>query len=146
MCLAGNMEGAMQVSAEFFFYSGMQNDWGTALKHPNIFPALHVFISFFQVIKGLHCKSRASENPIRMSDSHLCIPRNETVQPRYFQNRILMFCLPIPTLWEIYMYKLSRIGIFFAAAKYSMWTDPGNIYRNALKFGHFFNFDTFFWC
>ncbi len=29
---------------------------------------------------------------------HLCIPRNETVQPRYFQNRIKMFCLSIPTL------------------------------------------------
>ncbi len=25
-CLAGNMECAMQVSAEFFFYSGTQND------------------------------------------------------------------------------------------------------------------------
>ncbi len=37
----------------------------------------------------------------------LCIPRNETVQPRYFQNRIIMFCLPIPTLmylWDIYKF------------------------------------------
>jgi hypothetical protein len=25
-------------------------------------------------------------------------PRNETVQPRYFQNRIIMFRLPIPTI------------------------------------------------
>ncbi len=42
-----------------------------------------------------------------MFGSHLCIPRNETVQPRYFQNRIIMFCLPIPTLiypWEIYAF------------------------------------------
>ncbi len=42
-----------------------------------------------------------------MSGSHLCIPRNATVQPRYFQNRIIMFCLPIPTLiylWEIYIF------------------------------------------
>ncbi len=30
--------------------------------------------------------------------SHLCIPRYETVQPPYFQNRIIMFYLPIPTL------------------------------------------------
>ncbi len=41
-----------------------------------------------------------------MSGSHI-IPRNETVQPPYFQNRIVMFCLPIPTLiylWEIYIF------------------------------------------
>ncbi len=42
-----------------------------------------------------------------MSGSHLCIPRNETVKPPYFQNRIIMFCLPNPTLiylWEIYIF------------------------------------------
>ncbi len=27
----------------------------------------------------LHCKWRAGENPIKMSGSHLCIPRNETI-------------------------------------------------------------------
>jgi hypothetical protein len=32
-----------------------------------------------------------------MSGSDLCIPRNETVRARYFQNRIIMFCLPIST-------------------------------------------------
>ncbi len=40
-----------------------------------------------------------------MSGSNLCI--NETVQPPYFQNRIIMFCLTIPTLiylWEIYLF------------------------------------------
>ncbi len=44
-----------------------------------------------------------------MSGSHLCIPRNETVQPPCFQNSIMMFCLPIPkylvanaTLLDIY--------------------------------------------
>ncbi len=54
-----------------------------------------------------------------MSGSHLCIPRNETVQPRYFQNRIIMFCLPIPTLiyqWEIYIFP--GLVCLFAAAKY----------------------------
>ncbi len=43
----------------------------------------------------------------KMSGSHFCIPRNETVQPPFFQNRIMMSCLPIPTfiyLWEIYMF------------------------------------------
>jgi hypothetical protein len=39
--------------------------------------------------------------------SIFCIPRNETVQPRYFQNRIITFCLPISTfmyLWAIYIF------------------------------------------
>ncbi len=42
-----------------------------------------------------------------MSCSPLCVPINETVQPPYFQNRSIMFCLPIPTLiylWEIYIF------------------------------------------
>ncbi len=42
-----------------------------------------------------------------MSGSHLCIPIYETVQPHYFQNRIIMFCLPVTTLiylWEIYIF------------------------------------------
>jgi hypothetical protein len=54
-----------------------------------------------------------------MSGSLLCSPRNEILQPRYFQNRIIMFCLPIPTLiylWEIYMFPGSVC--LFAAAKY----------------------------
>jgi hypothetical protein len=54
-----------------------------------------------------------------MSGSHLCIPRTETVQPHYFQNRIIMFCLPIPTLiyqWEIYIFP--GLVSLFAAAKY----------------------------
>ncbi len=37
----------------------------------------------------------------------LCIPRNETARPRYFQNRIIMFCLSISTLmylWAIYIF------------------------------------------
>jgi hypothetical protein len=37
---------------------------------------------------------------------HLCIPRNKTARPCYFQNRIIMVCLPISTfmsLWAIYI-------------------------------------------
>ncbi len=52
-------------------------------------------------------KWRTGENPKWMSGSHLCISRNETVQPPYFQNRIIIFSLPIPTLtylWEIYVF------------------------------------------
>ncbi len=32
-----------------------------------------------------------------MSGSYLCIPRNDTAWPSCFQNRIIMFCLPIST-------------------------------------------------
>ncbi len=42
-----------------------------------------------------------------MSGSHWCIPRNESEQPPYFQNRIIMFCFSIPALiylWEIYIF------------------------------------------
>ena len=56
-----------------------------------------------------------------MSGSHLCIPRNETVQPPYFQNRIIMFCVPIPTLiystCERFIYFQDR-SVYLAAAKY----------------------------
>jgi hypothetical protein len=51
-----------------------------------------------------------------MSDSHLCIHKN-----CYFQNRIIMFCLPVPTL----IYCICERFIFFqdqsaysAAGKY----------------------------
>ncbi len=40
-----------------------------------------------------------------MSGFDRCTPRNEIVRPRYFQNRIIMFCLPVFTfmyLWAIY--------------------------------------------
>ncbi len=56
-----------------------------------------------------------------MSSSHLCIPRNETVQPPYFQNRIIMLCLPVPTLiylWETYILYFQDRSVCFAAAKY----------------------------
>jgi hypothetical protein len=42
-----------------------------------------------------------------MSGSDLSIPINETVWPRYFQSRILKFCLPIfkfMYLWAIYIF------------------------------------------
>jgi hypothetical protein len=50
---------------------------------------------------------KAHENPILISDSDLCIPRNETARPHYFQNRIIMFSPPISTflyLWGIYIF------------------------------------------
>ncbi len=55
-----------------------------------------------------------------MSDSHLCISRNETAQPRYFQNRIIMFYLPILTLIYVSMRDLyfQDRSVYFAAARY----------------------------
>ncbi len=69
----------------------------------------------------MHCKWRDGENSISMSGSHLCFPRNETVQPPYVKNSIIMFCLPIPTLiylWEIYIFPRLVCPQYFAAAKY----------------------------
>ncbi len=37
-----------------------------------------------------------------MSGSDLCIPRNETVWPCYFQNRIIKLCLPISTFMYLW--------------------------------------------
>ncbi len=45
-----------------------------------------------------------------MSGSHLCIPRNETVQPHFFQNRIIMFCL-LKFLHSVSDLYISRIGL-----------------------------------
>ncbi len=50
------------------------------------------------------------ENPISMSGSYLCIPRNETVISKtelYCLPYCILSCLPVPTLiylWEIYKF------------------------------------------
>ncbi len=45
----------------------------------------------------------------------------------YFQNTIIVFCLPVPTLiylvWDLY---ISRIGLPILLQE-NMWTDAGNI-------------------
>jgi hypothetical protein len=51
-----------------------------------------------------------------MSGSHLCIPRNETVQSPYFQNRIIMFCLV-----SVRVLYISSIGLFILLQP-NMWT------------------------
>ncbi len=69
-----------------------------------------------------------------MSGSHLYIPRNETVQLPYFQTRIIMFSLPIPTLiflWEIYVFpgsvcllrcsQICGLGIYKSLTDTWMW-------------------------
>ncbi len=49
--------------------------------------------------------------------------KNETVQPPYFQNRIIMFCLSIPTtiyLWEIYIF-LGSVFLFCCSQICACW-------------------------
>jgi hypothetical protein len=65
-----------------------------------------------------HCKRRAGENPIRMSGSHLCIPRNKAACTRYFQNIIIMFCLSISTFTYLERFLNSQDwSAYFAAVK-----------------------------
>ncbi len=58
-----------------------------------------------------------------MSGSDLCIPRNETARPRYFQNRIIMFHNVLSLNFHIHVSArdlyIPRIGL--------PRTDPGNI-------------------
>ena len=54
----------------------------------------------------------ANDEPVRIQYKCLVpfmFSRNETVQPPYFQNRIIMFCLPIPTL----IYSICEGFIYF---------------------------------
>jgi hypothetical protein len=43
------------------------------------FTNFFVFLSHCWILRWVHCKWRAGENPIQMSGSHWCIPRNETI-------------------------------------------------------------------
>ncbi len=62
-----------------------------------------------------------------MSGSNLCIPRNETVQPSYFQNRFIMFCLPIATFinrsktHECRNWERGRSVLFLGIHKSDFW-------------------------
>ncbi len=60
-------------------------------------PVQSIFSSLETI--SLHLSSKLGrQTAYIISGSHLCIPRNETVQPPYFQKRFITFCLPIPTL------------------------------------------------
>jgi hypothetical protein len=61
-----------------------------------------------------------------MSGSDLCIPRNETSRPCYFQKRIIIFVSKFPhsCICERFIYLQFA---YFAAAKYGRQTDPRNI-------------------
>ncbi len=58
--------------------------------------------------------------------SNLCIPRNGTVLPRYFQTRVMMFCLPISTHVSVSDLYIPRIGLLVLRQP-KRQTDPGNI-------------------
>ncbi len=69
--------------------------------------------------------NKSGEIPIKMSGSKICIPRNETVQPHYFPNRIIMFSLPVSTFMCLYLY-IFMIGLLILLQP-NKQTDPGNI-------------------
>ncbi len=50
---------------------------------------------------------------------------------RNLRDKILMICLSIPTLniCERFIY-FQNLSVYFVAAKYCMWTDPGNKYKS----------------
>ncbi len=75
----------------------------------------------------VHCKWSTGKNAIWMSGSDLCIPKNETVLPCYFQNKIIMFCFPIFTfmyLWAICLFCCSQRGRLILGI-YKLPTDTG---------------------
>ncbi len=63
-----------------------------------------------------------------MSGSDLCIPRNETAQPRYFQNRIKypVSQFPHTCICERFILYIPRIGLPILLQA-NRQTDPGNI-------------------
>ncbi len=66
-----------------------------------------------------------------MSGSRLCIPRNETVQPRFFQNIITMFCCSFFQFLHSYICErfiyFQDLSVYFAAA--ILWNNPGTIHK-----------------
>ncbi len=74
--------------------SGLQanNPLGFTVITPFFGPSLYWTL----VRDALQMKSQFESNI--MSGSHSCVLRNVTVQPPSFQNRIILFCLPIPIL------------------------------------------------
>ncbi len=75
---------------------------------------------------ALQMKSQFESNI--MSGSHSCVLRNVTVQPPYFQNRIITFCLLHSYICERFTVYISRIGLSILLQPI-MWTDPG-IYKS----------------
>ncbi len=64
-----------------------------------------------------------------MSGSGWCIPRNETVRPCYFQNRMIVFCLPISTFMYLWAINIPRISLPILLQP-NRQTNPGNIYKS----------------
>ncbi len=85
--------------------------------HWNLFQTASLCLGLYTANEGLVGASTLQE----MSGSDLCIPRNETLAPRYFHNRIIMFYL-----WEyinrsqMYMNAVSFLGIYVSSFLYSV--------------------------
>ncbi len=123
----GSAEVTLEIKVRDFFSRRFFKESKSLLG--TIFPFLN---SFLPVYMSQNCASSictANEGPVRIQCKclvpiYVCIPRNETVhsvQPRYFQNRIIMFCQPIPTLvylWEVYILYFQDRSVYFAAANY----------------------------
>ncbi len=74
----------------------------------------------------------ANEGPVRIQYTvNVWFPfMNSQKLNCYFQNRSIMFCLPVPTLiylWEIYTYIFPGSVCLHILFQENMWTDPGNI-------------------
>ncbi len=72
-------------------------------------PFLGIFVSKFRYfVFAVHTVNEGQVRiQYKMSGSNVCIPRNETVQPCDFQNRIIIFCHHISTfmfMWAIYIF------------------------------------------
>ncbi len=73
-----------------------------------------------KAIFSLLLSHTANEGPVSIQYKCLvpilCIPRNEIARHGHFQNRIIMFCLPISTftyLWAIYIFPGARAVCLF---------------------------------
>jgi hypothetical protein len=87
---------------------------------------LQNILKMCQIYHSLQMKDRWESN-IKVWFPFMYSHKNKTMQPRSFQNRIIMFWLLIPTLiylWEIYTY-ISRISLSILLQP-NMWSDPGN--------------------
>jgi hypothetical protein len=65
-----------------------------------------IFTQYAFKIIGPHVANKVTILPwpdklTTLSGSDLCIPRNETARPCYFQNRIIMFSHPVSTFMHL---------------------------------------------
>ncbi len=77
-----------------------------------------------QIIHKASLQMKAGQNPIYMPGIDLCISKNETARPRYFQSRIMIFFLPVSTCiceWFIYIPRYMNVEIGTEAVQFRFW-------------------------